>query len=121
LPKVLADHDTRHSHSLQGHGFEVFFLCALFRLVLISPKFPSKMLLAMIFSLQGNNLSQQKMYTLKDIVLSQLFLNPECRAILLPDILAQVRDMLDRSNEVEKGSCRLAEDLIIYLHFTLFA
>jgi dedicator of cytokinesis protein 1 len=60
----------------------------------------SKMLLSMIFSLQGNHLSQQKMYTLRDIVMSQLFLNPECRAILLPDILLQVREVLDYSGEV---------------------
>jgi aspartokinase-like uncharacterized kinase len=61
----------------------------------------SKMLLAM-------------MYTLKDIVLSQLFLNPECRAILLPSILSQVRDMLDHSNEVGEGMIDVKLINIIY-------
>ncbi|XP_065350993.1 dedicator of cytokinesis protein 1 isoform X4 [Cloeon dipterum] len=60
----------------------------------------SQMLLSMIFALQGSNLATQKMYTLKDIVLSQLFLDPECRSILLPSILKQVREMLDNSNEM---------------------
>ncbi|XP_059488659.1 dedicator of cytokinesis protein 1 [Neocloeon triangulifer] len=72
-------------------------------LEVFSPTDLSQMLLSMIFSLQGTHLATQKMYTLKDIVLSELFLDPECRSILLPSILKQVREMLDNSNEARFG------------------
>lgn len=37
---------------------------------------------------------------MSDIVHSQLFLNADCRAILLPSILARIKELLESSDEV---------------------
>lgn len=47
-----------------------------------------------------SRLVKQKLITMSDIVHSQLFLNADCRAILLPSILARIKELLESSDEV---------------------
>lgn len=47
-----------------------------------------------------SRLVKQKLIAMSDIVHSQLFLNAECRAILLPSVLARIKELLVSSDEV---------------------
>lgn len=58
-----------------------------------------------------SRLVKQKLIAMSDIVHSQLFLNAECRAILLPSILARIKELLVSSDEV----CALC--IKIYLNY----
>lgn len=54
----------------------------------------------LIGNLPPSRLVKQKLITMSDIVHSQLFLNSDCRAILLPSILARIKELLESSDEV---------------------
>lgn len=54
----------------------------------------------MVGNVPPSRLVKQKLITMKDIVHSQLFLNADCRAILLPSILARIKELLESSDEV---------------------
>lgn len=63
--------------------------------------FCSLILTDMLVKIPKNRLTKQKMMTVKDIVHSDLFLYPECRQILLPIILSQVKELFETSEEVK--------------------
>lgn len=60
----------------------------------------STILTNLLVTLPAGRLTKQKMMTVNDIVHSPLFLNAECRAILLPRITILVRDLLEAKEEV---------------------
>ncbi|XP_067207395.1 dedicator of cytokinesis protein 1 isoform X5 [Linepithema humile] len=59
----------------------------------------STILTDLLVTLPAGRLTKQKMMTVNDIVHSPLFLNVECRAILLPRIIILVRDLLEAKEE----------------------
>jgi len=60
----------------------------------------STILTDLLVTLPTGRLTKQKMMTVNDIVHSPLFLNVDCRAILLPRITILVRDLLEAKEEV---------------------
>lgn len=68
--------------------------------ILIVHIFNSMLLMDLINNVPPGRLAKQKMMTISDIVHSQLFLDPECRLVLLPVIMARIRDMLELHDEV---------------------
>lgn len=62
--------------------------------------FASSLLMELIGSLPSNRLTKQKMMTIDDIIHSPLFLIPECRRVLLAQILHLVKQLLENSDEV---------------------
>lgn len=60
----------------------------------------SSLLMDLINKMPAQRLAKQKMMTVRDIVHSQLFLDSECRAILLPAILVRIRELLEAQDEV---------------------
>ncbi|XP_026809422.1 dedicator of cytokinesis protein 1 isoform X2 [Rhopalosiphum maidis] len=61
----------------------------------------STLLVELIGNLPPSRLVKQKLITMSDIVHSQLFLNSDCRAILLPSILARIKELLESSDEAK--------------------
>ncbi|KAF4529699.1 hypothetical protein B566_EDAN016654, partial [Ephemera danica] len=59
----------------------------------------SKLLAELLCNLSRGRLPKQKMTSVRDIVHSQLFLRSECRAVLLPVILIQIRELLEAGEE----------------------
>jgi hypothetical protein len=53
-----------------------------------------------VTSVPVGRLNNQKMMTLNDMVHSQLFLRPECRAIILPVVVKRVKELLTGPQEV---------------------
>lgn len=68
----------------------------------------STILTDLLVTLPSGRLTKQKMMTVNDIVHSPLFLDVDCRAILLPRITILVRDLLEAKEEV----CLLVENSI---------
>ncbi|XP_014253314.1 dedicator of cytokinesis protein 1 isoform X3 [Cimex lectularius] len=64
-----------------------------------SPTHLSDILRDLIGNLSPQRLMKQKMMTLSDIIHSPLFALPECRHILLPDVLLHVKDLLEAKDE----------------------
>ena len=60
----------------------------------------STILTDLLITLPSGRLTKQKMMTVNDIVHSRLFLDVECRQILLPRITILVRDLLEATEEV---------------------
>lgn len=60
----------------------------------------SSLLMDLINKMPAQRLVKQKMTTVSDIVHSQLFLDPDCRAILLPAVLVRIRELLEAQDEV---------------------
>lgn len=54
----------------------------------------------LIGNLPPLRLVKQKLITMSDIVHSQLFLSADCRSILLPSILAKIKELIESSEEV---------------------
>lgn len=54
----------------------------------------------LINNLPNSRLTKQKMMTIDDIVHSALFFKPDCRSVLLSQILHLVKQLLESSNEV---------------------
>lgn len=63
----------------------------------------SVMFTELLAALPAGRLTKQKMMTVNDIVHSPLFLNPDCRAALLPKIMSLVRHLLETKEEVILG------------------
>ncbi|XP_008557534.1 dedicator of cytokinesis protein 1 isoform X3 [Microplitis demolitor] len=61
----------------------------------------SLILTELLDTLPPGRLNKQKMMTVNDIIHSPLFLEVECRGILLPKIIKLVRDLLEAKEEVE--------------------
>ncbi|XP_058798317.1 dedicator of cytokinesis protein 1 isoform X2 [Phymastichus coffea] len=64
----------------------------------------SMILIDLLVTLPSGRLTKQKMMTVNDIVHSPLFLNMECRQILLPRITILVRDLLEAKEEGLSGT-----------------
>lgn len=62
--------------------------------------FCSTSLADIVTSVPVGRLNNQKMMTLNDMVHSQLFLKPECRAIILPVVVKRVKELLTGPQEV---------------------
>ena len=64
--------------------------------------FFSTSLADIVTSVPAGRLNNQKMMTLNNIVHSQLFLKPECRAIILPVVVKRVKELLTGPQEVRR-------------------
>ena len=64
--------------------------------------FFSTSLAEIVTSVPAGRLNNQKMMTLNDIVHSQLFLKPECRAIILSVVVRRVKELLTGPQEVRQ-------------------
>ena len=62
--------------------------------------FVSNALSEIVTCVPAGRLNNQKMMTLTDMVHSQLFTIPECRAILLPVVVKRVKELLTGPQEV---------------------
>lgn len=60
----------------------------------------SSLLVELIINVPPSRLVKQKLITMSDIVHSKIFLNKDCRAILLPSFLARIKELLESSDEV---------------------
>ncbi|XP_065221520.1 dedicator of cytokinesis protein 2 isoform X3 [Planococcus citri] len=68
-------------------------------LTVFSPIKLSSLLMELINGLPPNRLTKQKMMTIDDIIHSPLFLIPDCRRVLLSQILCLVKHLLENSDE----------------------
>jgi hypothetical protein len=71
----------------------------------------------LIGNLPPSRLVKQKLVTMSDIVHSQLFLSADCRSILLPSILARIKELLASSEEV----CVLYKNIYCILYLKIYA
>lgn len=79
----------------------------------------SLILTELLDTLPPGRLNKQKMMTVNDIIHSPLFLEVECRGILLPKIIKLVRDLLEAKEEVNYFFY-LNIYVLFYLFFILF-
>ncbi len=68
-----------------------------------------------VTSVPAGRLNNQKMMTLNDMVHSELFLKPECRAIILPVVVKRVKELLTGPQEVRLVELALIECILKYL------
>ncbi|XP_050543349.1 dedicator of cytokinesis protein 1 isoform X2 [Daktulosphaira vitifoliae] len=61
----------------------------------------SSLLVELIGNVPPSRLVKQKLMTMNDIVHSKLFFNADCRAILLPSVLAKIKELLESSDEAK--------------------
>ncbi|KAF8795296.1 Dedicator of cytokinesis protein 1 like protein [Argiope bruennichi] len=75
----------------------------------------SNVLVKLINNVPRDRLTKQKMMCVNDLVHSDLFRIPECRLILLPMICNQIKNLLERKDEMEL-SIKIMSDIMIYLY-----
>ncbi|XP_076631403.1 dedicator of cytokinesis protein myoblast city isoform X2 [Colletes latitarsis] len=97
----LMRHETDSTLLVQGACLKYLPTTIPHLLRVYSGKQLSTILTDLLVTLPAGRLTKQKMMTVNDIVHSPLFLNAECRAILLPRITILVRDLLEAKEEVE--------------------
>ncbi|KAG7190735.1 hypothetical protein KM043_006809 [Ampulex compressa] len=97
----LMGHETDGTLLVQGACLKYLPTTIPHLLRVYSGKQLSTILTDLLVTLPTGRLTKQKMMTVNDIVHSPLFLNVECRAILLPRIIILVRDLLEAKEEVE--------------------
>ncbi|XP_020283330.1 dedicator of cytokinesis protein 1 isoform X3 [Pseudomyrmex gracilis] len=97
----LMSHETDGTLLVQGACLKYLPTTIPHLLRVYSGKQLSTILTDLLVTLPTGRLTKQKMMTVNDIVHSPLFLNVECRAILLPRITVLVRDLLEAKEEVE--------------------
>ncbi|XP_076395116.1 dedicator of cytokinesis protein myoblast city isoform X3 [Megachile rotundata] len=97
----LMRHETDSTLLVQGACLKYLPTTIPHLLRVYSGKQLSVILTDLLVTLPSGRLTKQKMMTVNDIVHSPLFLNAECRAILLPRITILVRDLLEAKEEVE--------------------
>lgn len=96
----LMRHETDSTLLVQGACLKYLPTTIPHLLRVYSGKQLSTILTDLLITLPMRRLTKQKMMTVNDIVHSPLFLNAECRAILLPRITILVRDLLEAKEEV---------------------
>ncbi|XP_029669948.1 dedicator of cytokinesis protein 1 isoform X1 [Formica exsecta] len=96
----LMSHETDGTLLVQGACLKYLPTTIPHLLRVYSGKQLSTVLTDLLVTLPTGRLTKQKMMTVNDIVHSPLFLNVECRAILLPRITILVRDLLEAKEEV---------------------
>ncbi|XP_076759592.1 dedicator of cytokinesis protein myoblast city isoform X3 [Xylocopa sonorina] len=97
----LMRHETDSTLLVQGACLKYLPTTIPHLLRVYSGKQLSTILTDLLVTLPVGRLTKQKMMTVNDIVHSPLFLNAECRAILLPRITILVRDLLEAKEEGE--------------------
>nr|XP_012153465.1 PREDICTED: dedicator of cytokinesis protein 1 isoform X5 [Megachile rotundata] len=95
----LMRHETDSTLLVQGACLKYLPTTIPHLLRVYSGKQLSVILTDLLVTLPSGRLTKQKMMTVNDIVHSPLFLNAECRAILLPRITILVRDLLEAKEE----------------------
>ncbi|XP_076678471.1 dedicator of cytokinesis protein myoblast city isoform X2 [Andrena cerasifolii] len=95
----LMRHETDGTLLVQGACLKYLPTTIPHLLRVYSGKQLSTILTDLLVTLPAGRLTKQKMMTVNDIVHSPLFLNAECRAILLPRITILVRDLLEAKEE----------------------
>ncbi|XP_011297282.1 dedicator of cytokinesis protein 1 isoform X1 [Fopius arisanus] len=95
----LMRHETDGTLLVQGACLKYFPTTIPHLLLVYSGKQLSVILTELLITLPPGRLTKQKMMTVNDIVHSPLFLNVDCRAILLPKITVLVRDLLEAKEE----------------------
>ncbi|XP_053976094.1 dedicator of cytokinesis protein 1 isoform X2 [Hylaeus volcanicus] len=95
----LMRHETDSTLLVQGACLKYLPTTIPHLLRVYSGKQLSTILTDLLVTLPAGRLTKQKMMTVNDIVHSPLFLNAECRAILLPRITILVRDLLEAKEE----------------------
>ncbi|KAF7990611.1 hypothetical protein HCN44_000416 [Aphidius gifuensis] len=102
LLKSIVDmmkYETDSTLLVQGACLKYFPTTIPHLLRVYSGKQLSTILTELLMILPPGRLTKQKMMTVNDIVHSPLFLNADCRAILLPRIIVLVRDLLEANEE----------------------
>ncbi|KAL0128381.1 hypothetical protein PUN28_003578 [Cardiocondyla obscurior] len=97
----LMSHETDGTLLVQGACLKYLPTTIPHLLRVYSGKQLSTILTDLLVTLPTGRLTKQKMMTVNDIVHSPVFLNVDCRAILLPRITILVRDLLEAKEEVE--------------------
>ncbi|XP_023288564.1 dedicator of cytokinesis protein 1 isoform X2 [Orussus abietinus] len=97
----LMSHETDGTLLVQGACLKYLPTTVPHLLRVYSGKQLSTILTDLLVTLPPGRLTKQKMMTINDIVHSPLFLNVDCRAILLPRIVLLVRNLLEAKEEVE--------------------
>ncbi|XP_011063239.1 PREDICTED: dedicator of cytokinesis protein 1 isoform X2 [Acromyrmex echinatior] len=95
----LMSHETDGTLLVQGACLKYLPTTIPHLLRVYSGKQLSTILTDLLVTLPTGRLTKQKMMTVNDIVHSPLFLNADCRAILLPRITILVRDLLESKEE----------------------
>ncbi|XP_024936302.1 dedicator of cytokinesis protein 1 isoform X7 [Cephus cinctus] len=100
----LMSHETDSTLLVQGACLKYLPTTIPHLLRVYSGKQLSNILTDLLVTLPPGRLTKQKMMTVNDIVHSPLFLNVDCRAILLPRITILVRDLLEAKEEGLSGT-----------------
>ncbi|KAL0128388.1 hypothetical protein PUN28_003578 [Cardiocondyla obscurior] len=95
----LMSHETDGTLLVQGACLKYLPTTIPHLLRVYSGKQLSTILTDLLVTLPTGRLTKQKMMTVNDIVHSPVFLNVDCRAILLPRITILVRDLLEAKEE----------------------
>lgn len=69
-------------------------------MIYVSNSKNSKIIVEIITNIAPGRLTQSKMICIKDLVDSNLFKMPDCRAVLLPVFCNQIKDKLESKEEV---------------------
>ncbi|XP_066581822.1 dedicator of cytokinesis protein 1 isoform X2 [Prorops nasuta] len=97
----LMSHETDGTLLVQGACLKYLPTTIPHLLRVYSGKQLSTILTDLLVTLPTGRLTKQKMMTVNDIVHSPLFLNADCRSILLPRITILVKGLLEAKEEVE--------------------
>ncbi|XP_026674071.1 dedicator of cytokinesis protein 1 isoform X3 [Ceratina calcarata] len=95
----LMRHETDSTLLVQGACLKYLPATIPHLLRVYSGKQLSTILTDLLVTLPVGRLTKQKMMTVNDMIHSPLFLNTDCRAILLPRIIILVRDLLEAKEE----------------------
>ncbi|XP_012257396.2 dedicator of cytokinesis protein 1 isoform X1 [Athalia rosae] len=100
----LMSHETDGTLLVQGACLKYLPTTIPHVLRVYSGKQLSIILTDLLLTVPPGRLTKQKMMTVNDIVHSQLFLSPDCRAILLPTITILVKNLLEAKEEGLSGT-----------------
>jgi hypothetical protein len=104
LSQVLAQYDSGHLTGIRSQGIEVCESIPVFRLIIDT--IGSVILCNIIKQIPPGRLTKQKMMTINEIVHSKLFFYVECRKIMLPVFMKQVKFLFEMHEEVRtRFSC----------------
>ncbi|XP_039295839.1 dedicator of cytokinesis protein 1 [Nilaparvata lugens] len=80
----------------------------------------SSLLMDLVNNVPSGRLTKQKMMTISDIVHSKLFLDAECRTVMLPVIMARIRELLELHDEYSQRQVELCVKILSDIMDLLF-
>lgn len=84
------------------------------------PLFPSttsNILVKMVNNLNPKRIPRQRLTTVNEVVHSELFQRPECRRVLLPTFISQIRQLLAAGEEVSLPGSVIWPYIFLFLFF----